>query len=237
MHRRDGFAQPVGLAGEVTADLVGVEVALGEQVAHAGGGHRPALGRVAFILGRHAQRTAGAGVRSGQLVGTQQACHVRVSGPAEDPVELDIGVDAWADAAKHLQDGIAIEDHAGVALLGVRHAWIGVQRQGDARLFAERHAFPGGRRADQRQQKRRGVRIVERVEGGAIAVGADGGYGVVFGGRLGVPADDHLVALGRTVGVGHVHQHEIQIVAQTYDETILRGCQFAATPGIPALLG
>src|ERR1700729_2348305 len=72
MHRRDGFAQPVGLAGEVTADLVGVEVALGEQVANAGGGHRPALGRVAFILGRHAQRTAGVDVRSGQLVGTQR---------------------------------------------------------------------------------------------------------------------------------------------------------------------
>jgi hypothetical protein len=54
-----------------------------------------------------------------QFVAAEQSGHMRVLGPAEHSVQFDIGVDPGADAAEYLQDGIPLEDHTGVALLGV----------------------------------------------------------------------------------------------------------------------
>ena len=113
---------------------------------------------------------------------------MRVAGPAEHPVQLDIGVDAGADAAEHLQDGVSLEDHAGVALLGVRHPWRRFQRQGDIRLLGERHVGADGGRVDQRQQELGRRRVIQRVIAGVVVVGADGGDGGVLGERRECPS-------------------------------------------------
>ena len=160
-----------------------------------------------------------------------------IAGLAEYPVQLDVGADSGTDAAKDLEDRITFEDHAGVALLGIRHPRMSVHRQRDVRLLAEPHVAPGRRGVDQGQQERRGARFVQGVVADAVAVVTDGGDGAVLGGRLGIPADDHLVPLGRTVGVGDVHQNQIEIVAQGHDVTRLGGRQLSAAPGVPALLG
>ena len=102
MHRSHRLAQPVGLAGEVAAHLVGVQVALGEQVARAGGGHVPALGGVRRERGDHAERVRLTVER--RLERSEQPRHVRVAGAGQHPVELDVGVDARGDAAEHLED-------------------------------------------------------------------------------------------------------------------------------------
>ena len=53
VHLRGGQAEPLGLAGEVAADLVGVQVGLGEQVAHAGQREVPAVAGGAQELLEH----------------------------------------------------------------------------------------------------------------------------------------------------------------------------------------
>ena len=55
MHLRGRQAEPVGLAGEVAADLVGVQVGLGEQVADAGQREVPAVAGGAQELLEHRQ--------------------------------------------------------------------------------------------------------------------------------------------------------------------------------------
>ena len=93
VHHRDRLAEPVGLAGEVAAHLVGGQVGLAEQVAHAGGRHRPALGRVLRVGGQHAQRDRLAG--SSEVVSrAEQLGDVLAAGPGQHPVELDVGVEA-----------------------------------------------------------------------------------------------------------------------------------------------
>ena len=55
VHLRGGHAEPVRLAGEVAADLVGVQVGLGVQVADADLGQLPAVGGGAEELLQHRQ--------------------------------------------------------------------------------------------------------------------------------------------------------------------------------------
>ena len=142
VHRCDRLTQPVRLTGEVAAHLVGVQVALGEQVAGAGRGHVPALGGVGRELGDHAER---AGLtRPRRLEEPQQPRHVRVAGPGQHPVELDVGIDPRGDAAEHLEDGFLLEHHTGVALLGARHPRRDVERQRDVGLLAEAHRVVRG---------------------------------------------------------------------------------------------
>ena len=68
VHLGQRLAQPGGLGGEVAADLVGVEVGLGEQVAHAGQRGVPAVGGGAQELLEHRQlqraRRSGPGASS-----------------------------------------------------------------------------------------------------------------------------------------------------------------------------
>ena len=56
VHLGDGGAEPLGLAGEVAAGLVGVQVGLGHQVADAGLGQLPAVGGRGHELLQHRQR-------------------------------------------------------------------------------------------------------------------------------------------------------------------------------------
>ena len=240
MHGGHRLAQPVGLAGEVAADLVGVEVTLGEQVARAGRGHVPALGAVRGELGHHAQRT-GLGTCSipGGLVRAEQRRDVRVTGPGQHPVQLDVGVDARGEATEHLEHRPVLEDDAGVALLDPRHARNSGRRQVGARFLLEAQSADGGRRIDQGQQLLRRIGIVERIAGHPFAVGSvdgsDGGEVAVLVDRLGAPAQQHLVPLCAAVGVGHVEQHQFDAVGQRGDGGRSRGDQFSAAPGIPAL--
>ena len=63
-------AEPGGLAREVAADLVGVQVGLGEQVAHAGQREVPAVARGPQELLEHRELDrvgVGVGVGAGQL--------------------------------------------------------------------------------------------------------------------------------------------------------------------------
>ncbi len=86
---------------------------------------------------------------------------------------------------------------------------------------------------NQRQKIFRVRRVVQRIVGGAVVIGADSRYIEKFDNRApvgcrcvrgsGVPAHDHLVPLGRTVGVGDVEQHEVEVVTQRNDNGGLRG--------------
>ena len=234
MHRGDRFAQPIGLTREVAAHLVGVQVALGEQVTCAGGRHVPALGGVRRERGHHAQR-AGFAV-PGRLERAEQPRHVRVTRTRQHPVQLDVRVDAGGDATEDLEDGLFLEDDACVALLGTRHPRRGVHRQRDVGLLAESHIVDRRRRIDQRQQVLGGGRVVERVVGGAVAVGPDRRDVLVLLDGTRIPPHDHLIALRRAVGVGDVEQHQVEVVAKRHGMRRFGRGQFAGAAGVPALL-
>ena len=151
----DRLAEPVGLAGEVAAHLVGGQVGLAEQVADAGGGHRPALGRVLRVGGQHGQRDRLAAL-VGALHRAEQLGHVWAAGPGQHPVELDVGVDASDHPAEHLEDRRPVVDDAGVALLGVGHPGRRLQRQLGLRLAAEQQPADDGVLVDELQQRTRG---------------------------------------------------------------------------------
>ena len=64
VHLGQGDAEPCRLTGEVAADLVGVEVGLGEEVADAGQGQVPAVGGGAEELLEHRELDGHAGSSS-----------------------------------------------------------------------------------------------------------------------------------------------------------------------------
>ena len=214
MHRRDRLAEPVGLTREVATHLVGVQVALGEQVAGARGRHVPALGGVRGEFGDHPERVRLAAER--RLVRPEQPRDVWVARPRQHPVQLDVRVDARRDAAEHLEDGLFLEDDAGVALFGARNPRGGVGGQLDAGLLAEAHIADCCRRIDQRQKVFRVGRVVERVVSGPVTVHPDRrDIGVLLDGA-GIPPHDHLIAVRGSVGVGGVEQHEVEVLAQRH---------------------
>jgi hypothetical protein len=194
VHAGDRLAEPVRLGGEVAAHLVGAQVGLGEQVAGAGLGHRPALGGVLRVLGDHAQRQWLA-VGVGALDRAEQPGHVRAAGPAEDPVQLQVRVDPGHDPAEHLEDGGRVEHDAGVGLLGVADPGRRVERQGGLGFGHEPQRPGGGAAGDQAQQVPGGGLVVQGVVSGALAVGADGGDAGELRGRRLIPADEDLVPL------------------------------------------
>ncbi len=67
---------------------------------------------------------------------------MRVACARQHPVQFDVRIDARRDAAEDLEDGLFLEDDAGVALLGARDPRRGVQRQRDVGLLAEPSASP-----------------------------------------------------------------------------------------------
>jgi hypothetical protein len=235
VYRGDRLAEPVRLALEVAAHLVGGHLGVGEQVAGRGGGHGPALGGVRGVLRHHAERA-----RLAALVGLERAeqpRHVRVAAPPEHPVELDVRVDSGGHPAEDLEDRLLAVDHAGVALLGVEDPGVRVvARIGDIRLGLERDVADRAAGGHEGEQPVRGGRVVERVVAGAVVVGADRGDRAELGDRPVVPGHDHLVPLGAAVGVLHVDQHQVEVVVELGRRRLLDRRQRAGPARVPALL-
>ena len=134
-----GDAEPVRLGGEVAADLVGVQVALGHQVAHADLRQLPAVGRRPQEVLQHRDVGGHGAVGPVQVASTYPSRRAMCRPPcaASARVHLDVGVAARLDPAEHLQDRGVAEDQRGVALLGA-------DAPGSARRAAARPARRSG---------------------------------------------------------------------------------------------
>jgi hypothetical protein len=162
---------------------------------------------------------------------------VRIAGPAEHPVQLDVRVDAAVHPAEDLENGLLLEDHAGVALFRVEDPRRRVAGQRDVRFLLEPDVADRLRAVHQRQQEPRRVRVVQRVVAGAVVVGADRGDGAVLDDRAGIPGHRDLVALREAVGVHRVQQEQVQVVAQPGDGGRLDRLEDPVAARVPALLG
>ena len=146
----DGLAEPRGLAREVAAHLVGAQVGLGQQVAHAGQGHRPAVGRVGREVLQHRERERFA-VEHALDRALERSDLIAVH-RAQRPVHFQIGVEAGQHAAEQLEDRALAPRHRGVRLLDPQHpprAPLGDLRVGlgDEPQAAYRAALPDRGRA------------------------------------------------------------------------------------------
>jgi hypothetical protein len=119
VHHGDGLAEPRGLAREVAAHLVGAQVRLGQQVAHAGQGHRPAVGRVGREVLQHRQGERFALERA--LDRPLQCGDLPAADRAQRPVQLQVGVEAGQHAAEQLEDRALAPRHRRVGLLDPEH--------------------------------------------------------------------------------------------------------------------
>ena len=119
VHHGDGLADPRRLAREVAAHLVGAQVRLGEQVAHRGQGHRPAVGGVAGEVLQHRQRRRLAVERA--LDGPLQRGDLVAAHRPQRPVQLQVRVHARVEPPEQLEDGLLAEHHRRVGLLGAHH--------------------------------------------------------------------------------------------------------------------
>jgi hypothetical protein len=98
--------ESLGLAREITPDLVRVQVALGIEVAHAGGRERPAVGRGGEERLEHGQARLVAPpgtVDPAAVEPTQQGRDVLAAGPGQRVVDLDIRVCPGYDPAVDLE--------------------------------------------------------------------------------------------------------------------------------------
>ncbi len=118
-------AEPGRLTGEVAADLVGVQVTLGEQVADAGQRELPAVAGGAQELLEHRELDdvvplAGLqpAVERGDVVGPGARQHL---------VDGDVGIEARGDLAEHLQQRVLAEGHRRVRLLPGEQRRVGGQ--------------------------------------------------------------------------------------------------------------
>ena len=118
VRHRHRLAQPVRLAREVPAHLVGAQVRLGEQVTDADQRHRPAVGGVGREVLQHAERRRLA--VHGALDGGPQAGDLLAADRAQRPVQLEVGVDPGRHPPVQLEQQFLAERHRGVALLGAR---------------------------------------------------------------------------------------------------------------------
>ncbi len=158
VYLRGGGAEPFGLGGEVTADLVGVQVRFGVEVTDAGEGEPPALGAATqkFL---HERERGGDTVEDAVQPGDRTG-HVRAAGVGEHAGDLQIRVAPGPQAPEDLQDvGIAVDDR-GVGLLGPHR----VGGQGSQLLQRVRHEIAVWLAAlDERQQGGAAVRVVQAV--------------------------------------------------------------------------
>ena len=202
MHRRDGLAEPVRLTGEVAAHLVGVQVALGEQVARAGGGHVPALGGVGRELGDHAER---AGFVA-HVVSYDPSSRATCGLPARASTRFSSMSGLMPGVMRRNTLKMASSSNTTLVLLCSAPDTRGAASNGSVTsgslLKRTRHRADRRRRIDQRQQVLGGGRVVERVVGGAVPVRPDRRDVGVLLDRPGVPPHDHLIALRRAIGVG-----------------------------------
>jgi hypothetical protein len=217
VHGGDRVAEPVRLGGEVTADLVGVQVALGHQVADAGGGHPPAVGGVGQELREHAERGRFlVGLLDG-LDPAERGGDVLAADLVQCAVDFQVGADAGLQPAEELEDVLVAVDQRGVGLLRADRP--AAQGGVDLRLGqrGEAQTLDGGVLADQLQQPAGEVRVVQpRVEGEAVGHGDQPVHEVI--GQVGPDPDHQLVAL-RTAGAALVDvDYDVQQLRVTRDQ-------------------
>lgn len=207
VHAGHHLTQPVGLGGEVPADLVGSQVALGHQVTDAVGGHRPAVRAAGEERGEQGQGGALTGHRSADLA--QRRRHLRAAQRVQGPVHLEIGIRAGGQAPEHLQDrGVSVDDRGVGLFAGQRQATGGAVDRGVG-LGAEGQLAELGAVGDQRQQMV-GERVIgQRVVAEQIPRLTDQGRSQPLRQRR-APGDPQLVEIalvgGRAGGVG-LHDH------------------------------
>ncbi|HEX7266799.1 MAG TPA: hypothetical protein VF256_05170, partial [Streptosporangiaceae bacterium] len=112
-------AEPVRLGGEVAAGLGRRDGVAGVEIAHAGRGEQPAVGRRPQVGGEDGQ-DGGHPVQGG-LHPAQRRRHVRGARPVQGARDLQVRVGARVRPPEHLEDGLLTKQHAGVALLGREH--------------------------------------------------------------------------------------------------------------------
>jgi hypothetical protein len=160
---------------------------------------------------------------------------VRVVDAGQHPVQFDVGVDAAAHPPEQLEDCAFLEDHAGVALLGLGDPGGRVGRQHRPGFFAETNLADVCRGVDERQQKSSRIRLVEGVIRGVLTDGSDGRELAVLRQRPGIPLHHNLIAIGGSAGVGRLDEYQVQAVAQWHHHLGPHPGQRSATPGVPAL--
>ncbi len=117
---RGRLAQPVGLRGEVSAHLVGVQVTLGIQVTYAGCGERPAVrgrGQVGLEHGQAGLVDRAVRTRPPSVDPAQQRSDVGAAVPGERRMHLDVGIQPWLDPPEDLQQRDVAVRQGRVALL------------------------------------------------------------------------------------------------------------------------
>ena len=119
VHLGDGDTEPVRLAGEVAACLVRVQVGLGHQIADAGLGQLPPVGRGGHELLQHRDRIGLAVALD--VSRAEQLRDVARTVFGQRDADLDVGIDAWLQAPEHLQDRDVAVHERGVRLLAGEH--------------------------------------------------------------------------------------------------------------------
>lgn len=99
---------------------------------------------------------------------------MRVIGARQHTVQFNVGIDPAGHPAEQLEDRPLLEDHAGVALLGLGDPRGGIDGQYRPRLPAESHISDQGGGVDERQQQPGRIRLVQSVVGGVISHRPDG---------------------------------------------------------------
>ena len=243
MHRCRGGAEPFAVGGEVTADLVGVQVALGVEVAHAGRGQPPAVAGVGHERLQHRHRGRGSGrVGVVDLDVAEQRCDVLVLRRPQGVEDLDVRVQARLEPAEELEDRLGPVDQRGVALLaGDDVAGQALGDVGDAgRVEVHR---PDGGGVHQVDQPRRGrVPVAHRVVGvGLAGVARHRAHErrLEVLGRVVAPGQRHEVGLAVPVGVGDPDPvHREDGVAAVEEEAVLGDVgPLPALAAEPALVG
>ena len=221
VHLGERRTEPCGLAGEVAADLVGVQVGLGEEVAHAGQGEVPAVARGAEELLEHRQLDGGVGAVDVVVDEVEPAVErgdVGRAGLGEDLVDRDVGVHAGRHLAEHLHQRVLAEGDRRVGLLAREEGGVGldvevvagepVEHQLAALVRRRRGIRAGGVdavRGERREPERHRLPVVERVVDERVVPLADLRVGQPVL-RLGVEGERELVVVGRAVGVGDLRQ-------------------------------
>jgi hypothetical protein len=238
MHGGHRLAQPLRFGGEIAAHLVGAEIALAHQVAHAGGGHRPAVRAVGEELGEQSESGLLALHRTGDHA--ERLRDVCRTDGMQCPVDLGVRVGAGFEPAKDLENGRMPVHDRRVGLFGADHQPGCAGVDDGVRFRPGLHAGEVGVLRDGPDQQRRDVLVLQCVVGHPAPPGADGGVRQPIR-QLPAPTDPQLVALQSDQCV-HGEEHlfdvgSIQISGGHCPADDLDGAQFLALGREPALVG
>ena len=221
-------AQPLGLAGEVGADVGRMQVGLDEQVAHAGLRGLPALGAADEELLQERQHT-GVAVRP-----AERRRDVLAADLLQRQVHLDVRVHPGRDLAVDLERHRVAVRERGVGLLAGQHQARAVQHDRRTRAV-EGDAVDGGLLGHEPRPQPGHLAVVQGVVAGP---GADPRV-LQPGDRLGPVLDVHLVA--RDVAADRSGRHEQDgddgVVLQPRELPDLDHLDLAAATGEPPLPG